>query len=142
MFFAFSKNVFGAYWGLQTSTAAREHAARAGSPALASQDRISGFPCNLGSGLQPRLLRAFLGRAPVQLGPPLERLEKGYHFFSVVYFSRGTLPQKRVKGQLLLGDLAKAFDCIWALRLACLQGPEELVPVVHWRAGGLALEGA
>ena len=30
-----------------------------------------------------------------QLGPPVERLEQGYLFFSVVYFSRGTLPTKK-----------------------------------------------
>ena len=35
---------------------------------------------------------------PSGLGPPIERLEGGYPLFSVVYFSRGTLPQKRVKG--------------------------------------------
>ena len=33
----------------------------------------------------------------VPLGPPAARLEYGYLFFSVVYFSRGTLPTKRVK---------------------------------------------
>ena len=35
-----------------------------------------------------------------QLGPPVERFEYGYPFFSVVYFSRGTLSQqkKRQKG--------------------------------------------
>ena len=38
------------------------------------------------------------------LGPPVERLEQGYPF-CVVYFSRGTLPQKKGK-RALLGDLA------------------------------------
>ena len=34
-----------------------------------------------------------------------ERLEEGYQLSSVVYFGRGTLPQERVKGHSLLGDL-------------------------------------
>ena len=38
------------------------------------------------------------------LGPPVERLEQGYQLVSV-YFSRGTLPQKRVYKRALLGDL-------------------------------------
>ena len=32
------------------------------------------------------------------LGSPVERLNKGTRFFSVVHFSRGTLLQERVKG--------------------------------------------
>ena len=39
------------------------------------------------------------------LGPPVERLESGYPF-SVVYFRRGTLPQKKRERRALLGDLA------------------------------------
>ena len=39
------------------------------------------------------------------LGPAVERLEYGYQLFSVVYFSRGTLPQKGKRA--LLGDLAQ-----------------------------------
>ena len=31
------------------------------------------------------------------LGPPVERLEKGYPLFSVVYFTRRTLPKESVK---------------------------------------------
>ena len=55
------------------------------------------------------------------LGPPVEKLESGYpllfpRFFlfppfflsSVVYFSRGTLPQKR-NGTRHLGDLAAEY---------------------------------
>ena len=30
------------------------------------------------------------------LGPPVEMLEQGYQLFSAVYFSRGTLPTKKV----------------------------------------------
>ena len=40
----------------------------------------------------------------LKLGPPVERLEQLYHLFSVVYFSRGTLPPKQGK-RALLGDL-------------------------------------
>ena len=41
----------------------------------------------------------FFGKRPSfqqVLGPPVERSESGY-LFSVVYFSRGTLPQNKVK---------------------------------------------
>ena len=44
------------------------------------------------------------------LGPLVERLEKGYPLFSVVYFSRRTLPQKLVKGDL--GFLAPCLKVI------------------------------
>ena len=37
-------------------------------------------------------------------GPPVERLEQGYQLFSVVCFSRGPLPTKKV-GQRALADL-------------------------------------
>ena len=39
------------------------------------------------------------------LGPPVERLEEGYQVFSVVYFSRGTLAQKRNGKRALLKNL-------------------------------------
>ena len=44
------------------------------------------------------------------LGPPVERVEYGYQLFSsVVYFSRGTLRPKKVKGHYW-GDLVEAFE--------------------------------
>ena len=45
-------------------------------------------------------------RAKVLVGLPVERLdiEQGYLFFGVVYFGRGTLPQKKGR-RPLLGDL-------------------------------------
>ena len=39
----------------------------------------------------------------LKLGPPVEKLEYGYHFLSVVYFTTGTLPTKQVGKRALLG---------------------------------------
>ena len=36
----------------------------------------------------------------------------------------------------------KAPDDSWALKMGCVQGAEELVRVLHWRARGPALEGS
>ena len=41
-----------------------------------------------------------------RLGPPVERLEYGYPFFPIVYFSGGTLPE--VKGQQSEGQATSA----------------------------------
>ena len=49
------------------------------------------------------------------LGPPVERLELGHPLFSVVYFSRGTLPQKKGK-RGLLGDLLWMDEILHNLR--------------------------
>ena len=60
-----------------------------------------GYPYAIGI----RVLRGlFKGQS---LGPPVERIEQGYPFFHVVYFSRGTLPPQKVGKRALLGDLAE-----------------------------------
>ena len=58
------------------------------------------------SGGEKRLVKS---HGFINLGPPVERLEQGYRFlFSVVYFSKGTLPKK---GKMaLLGDLELLVD--------------------------------
>ena len=44
------------------------------------------------------MLALFFAAPAIYIGPPVERLEEGYQLFSVVCFSRGALPKKRVKG--------------------------------------------
>ena len=67
-----------------------------------------GFPPNArlvaGLHVDPLLQIPALCRWVSLLGPPVERLEYGYQLFDVVYFSRGTLPQKGKRA--LLENLA------------------------------------
>ena len=60
-------------------------------------------------------------------------------FFSVVYFSRGTLPQKRHGKRALLGDHdAKAWTLLKAQLRHAAQMPPRLAPQVHHPGRALA----
>ena len=58
--------------------------------------------------LQPSVCFPFLSEAG--LGPPVERLEFGYHLFSAVYFSRGTLPAKEAARKGLAPRMGRLVD--------------------------------
>ena len=56
-----------------------------------------------GAGLK-RLAREGTQGFFVKLGPPVERLEQGYHLFLLSFSCGGTLAQKRVKGHYFIGN--------------------------------------
>ena len=63
--------------------------------------------------------------------PAVERIEERYPMFcSVVYFSRKTLPPKRVKGHYWGGDLGLFLGLQNALFSNGMEG------ALHWRAPG------
>ena len=70
------------------------------------------------------------------LGPPVERLEQGYPF-SVVYFSRGTLPQKRVKWHLAGGP--STGDQVWVFESTSTPIQPFKVPCCDFRSSSPCL---
>ena len=75
-------------------------------PSEAPQEKIQNMSSSARLSFKNQNARKKEHRSNLLLGPPVERLEQGYSFFSSL-FSRGTLPTKKgVRKGTFLGDLA------------------------------------